>query len=282
MCSVAIEIIKFFFSSLFLDMNLLRRPLRPRLRPLLLNEFTADGKTEPLSPLSSVSSSTTTSTPSSRPSSHTRSPRYLPPLGEEDSHHVSLITPFQSEQLTVVDPMIVALNDEYEQKNIHDNDDDDESEKQRKTISQQKRTRKALTPLKTREYSQMSALYQANRSMKARTLNKTPKFKGPAALPARRTRSFHDIKLNYSQITDDDAYGIVNEFTFDDFLLHASMYNSRSYEECTLEKAILSKYTYKQICEMIAERVWADRGESGKVILIAKKEKFISNEILFD
>ena len=40
------------------------------------------------------------------------------------------------------------------------------------------------------------------------------------------------------------------------------------YEESTLEKAFLSKYTYKQICEMIAERVWAERGESGKVYRI--------------
>src|SRR4051812_1307342 len=85
----------------FLDMYLLRRPLRPRLRPLLLTEIAPDGRGEVLSPLSSVSSSTSNSAPSSRPSSHIRSPRYLPPLGEENSHHVSLVTPFQSEPTAV-------------------------------------------------------------------------------------------------------------------------------------------------------------------------------------
>ncbi|CAF3909441.1 unnamed protein product, partial [Adineta steineri] len=61
-------------------MNLLRRPLRPRLRPLLLSEITVNGRAESLSPLSSVSSSPTSSIPSSRRSSYARSPRYLPPL----------------------------------------------------------------------------------------------------------------------------------------------------------------------------------------------------------
>jgi hypothetical protein len=119
--------------------------------------------------------------------------------------------------------------------------------------------------LKTREYSQFIALQRAGTSSKPRTLNRTPKYKGPPGLPARRTRSFHDIKTHYTQITDDEAYTIVNQFTFNDFILHSSISNVHPYEQCALEKAFLSKYTYKQICEMIAERVLAERGESGKV-----------------
>jgi hypothetical protein len=238
-------------------MPLLRRPLRPRLRPLLLNEITIDGRAEPLSPLSSVSSSTTSSEPSSRPSSHSRSPRFLPPLVDENSHHVSLVTPFQSEPATVADPQPMIM---YDSDQKEDNDDDDE-----KRLSRQKKSKKLLRPLKTREYSQLSATYHAVPSSKPQTLNRTPKFKGPPGLPPRRTRSFHDMKTRYIQITDDQAYAIVNQFTFNDFILHASISNVHSYEECALEKAFLSKYTYKQICEMIAERVWAERGESGKV-----------------
>jgi len=237
-------------------MNLLRRPLRPRLRPLLLNEIAPDGRTEPLSPLSSVSSSTSNSTPSSRPSSNTRSPRYLPPLGEEDSYHVSLVTPFQSEQPTVLDPLTVAINDDKQKE---------EEEEEQKRISRQKKSKKLLIPLKTREYSQFSGQYHAVTSSKPRTFNRTPKVKGPPGLPPRRIRSFHDIKSRYTQITDDEAYTIVNEFTFNDFILQSSISNPHSYEECTLERAFLSKYTYKQICEMIAERVWAERRENGKV-----------------
>ncbi|CAF4284959.1 unnamed protein product, partial [Rotaria sp. Silwood2] len=245
-------------------MNLLRRPLRPRLRPLLLSDITIDGQSEPLSPLSSVSSSTSNSASSSRPSSHTRSPRFLPPLAEEDSHHVSLVTPFQSEQPTLVDHLTVAMNDD-EQKGDDNDDDDDDDDVEKKRISRLKRSKKLLTPLKPREYSQFSALHHAVTTSKPRTLNRTPKFKGPPALPARRTRSFHDIKSRYTQITDDDAYTLVNQFTFNDFILHSSISKAHPYEECALEKAILSKYTYKQICEMIAERVCAERGESGKI-----------------
>ena len=81
-------------------------------------------------------------------------------------------------------------------------------------------------------------------------------------------KTFHDIKSRYTQLTDDETYTIVNQFTFNDFILHSSVEKSHPYEECTLEKAFLSKYTYKQICEMITERVWAERGESGKVFQI--------------
>ncbi|CAF1942126.1 unnamed protein product [Rotaria magnacalcarata] len=244
-------------------MNLLRRPLRPRLRPLLLSEITLDGRSEPLSPLSSVSSSTSDSDPSSRPSSRTRSQRFLPPLTEETSHHVSLVTPFQSEQPTLVDHLTTLMNDD-EQKDDGDIDDSD-SQVEKKQISRLKQSKKILTPLKTREYSQFSELHHAIRTAKPRTLNRTPKFKGPPGLPPRQTRSFHDTKSHYSQITDDEAYNIVNQFTFNDFILQASIAKSHRCEECTLEKAILSKYTYKQICEMVAERVWAERGESGKI-----------------
>lgn len=252
-------------------MNLLRRPLRPRLRPLLLTEITADGRTETLSPLSSVSSSTSNSTPSSRPLSTSRSPRYLPPLGEEDSHHVSLVTPFQSEQQAIADQLTIAMYDE-EQKEQEEQEEVDNLEKQKQILRKKKSTR-FLQPLKTREYSQFSASHHVQPTTKPRTLNRTPKYKGPPALPARRTRSFHDIKSHYTQITDDDAYTFVNQFTFNDFILHSSILNTRSYEECTLEKAILSKYTYKQICEMVAERVWAERGESGKVLHLKKRKR---------
>ncbi|CAF3684207.1 unnamed protein product [Rotaria socialis] len=230
-------------------MNLLRRPLRPRLRPLLLSEVTLDGRSEPLSPLSSVSSSTSDSDPSSRPSSHTRSQRFLPPLTEETSHHVSLVTPFQSEQPTLVDQLTILMNDD-EQKDDGDIDDSD-SQVEKKRISRVKQSKKSLVPLKAREYSQFSELHHAIRTAKPRTLNRTPKFKGPPGLPLRQTH--------------DEAYNIVNQFTFNDFILQASITKSHPCEECTLEKAILSKYTYKQICEMIAERVWAERGESGKI-----------------
>jgi hypothetical protein len=240
-------------------MHLLRRPLRPRLRPLLLNEITIDGQVEPLSPLSSVSTSMTNSPASSRPTSQTRSLRYLPPLGEENSHHVSLVTPFQSDQRTVIDPAAIEMYDD-DQK-----DDDNNEEEEKKQFSRLKKSKKLLRPLKPREYSQLNATYHTVLSSKPRTLNRTPKYKGPPGLPLRRTRSFHDMKTRYAQITDDEAYAIVNQFTFNDFILQASISNRHSYEECTLEKAFLSKYTYKQICEMIAERVWAERGESGKV-----------------
>jgi hypothetical protein len=133
-------------------MNLLRRPLRPRLRPLLLSEITVNGQPEPLSPLSSVSTSTSHSAPSSRPSSHTRSPRFLPPLGEENSHHVSLVTPFQSEP-TGIDQLTVVLVDD-EQK-----EEEEEEENQYKKNLRSKKSNKLLTPLKTREYSQFSMLH---------------------------------------------------------------------------------------------------------------------------
>jgi len=239
-------------------MNLLRRPLRPRLRPLLLNEITANGQTEPLSPLSSVSSSTSNSASSSRPPSTNRSLRYLPPLGEEHSHHVSLVTPFQSEAPALMDQLTIAMNED-EQK---EEEEEEDNEEEQKKISRRKKSKKLLIPLKTREYSQLTTSYHRVTSSKPRTFNRTPKYKGPPGLPARRARSFHDIKSRYAQITDDEAYTIVNQFTFNDFILRSSLH---SYQECTLEKAILSKYTYKQICEMIAERVWAERGESGKV-----------------
>jgi hypothetical protein len=241
-------------------MNLLRRPLRPHLRPLLLNEITEDGRPEPLSPLSSVSSSTSNSTPSSRPSSKSRSTRYLPPLGEEDTLHASIVTPFQSEQPATRDQLTVVTDDD-EQKE----DEEENNEEEQKRISRQKKSKRLLKPLRPHEYSQFSTPYHSVTSAKPRTLNRTPKYKGLPGLPARRTRTFHDIKSHYAQITDDDAYTIINQFTFNDFILQSSRLNVHSYEECTLEKAILSKYTYKQICEMIAERVWAERGESGKV-----------------
>lgn len=261
-------------------MNLLRRPLRPRLRPLLLNEIASDGKTELLSPLSSVSSSSNSAS-SSRPSSHTRSPRYLPPL-EEDSHHVSLVTPFQSEQPAIVDQLTIAMYEEEQQQQKDDDDDDDEDEEnQRRRLKHPKRAKMQLAPLKTREYSQFSVAHRAVVPSKPRTFNRTPKFKGPPALPARRTRSFHDVKPHYSQITDDDAYAIVNQFTFNDFILQSSVPRTRSFEECTLEKAILSKYTYKQICEMIAEQVWAERGESGKVCGISSISVRIADDCFF-
>lgn len=249
---------------MFLDMHLLRRPLRPRLRPLLLSEITVDGHSEPLSPLSSASSSTTHSAPSSRPSSNARSPRYLPPLAEETSHHVSLVTPFQSEQPTIGDHLTVAMNDDDEKDDDDDDDVDEEDEEQHKYLRKRK-SKPLLTPLKTREYSQFSTLHHALVASKPRTLNRTPKFKGPPCLPARRVRSLQEIKTRQLPIVDDEAYTIVNQFTFNDFILHASVSKSHPYEECVLEKAILSKYTYKQICEMIAERVSAERGESGKV-----------------
>jgi hypothetical protein len=252
-------------------MNLLRRPLRPRLRPLLLSEITVNGQPEPLSPLSSVSTSTSHSAPSSRPSSHTRSPRFLPPLGEENSHHVSLVTPFQSEP-TGIDQLTVVLVDD-EQKE----EEEEEEENQYKKNLRSKKSNKLLTPLKTREYSQFSMLHHPVATKKPQTLNKTPKYKGPPGLPARRTRSFNDIKTRYTQITDDEAYTIVNQFTFNDFILQTAVPNVHSYEESSLEKAILSRYTYKQICEMIAERVWAERGESGKVCRM--KNDFFSIKI---
>ena len=130
-------------------MHLLRRPLRPRLRPLLLSEITVAGQAEPLSPLSSVSSSTTNSAPSSRPSSHTRSPRYLPPLDEEHSHHASLVTPFQSEP-TGVDQLTVAMMNE------DDDDDEEDEEEQKEEFTIRKKSKKLLAPLKTREYTQFS------------------------------------------------------------------------------------------------------------------------------
>ena len=243
-------------------MNLLRRPLRPRLRPLLLSEITEDGKSEPLSPLSSVSSSPSNSASSSRLSGHMRSPRFLPPLAEESSHHVSLITPFQSEQPTMVDQSTNAVNDDEQQDDDSADDDDDQS---KEALRQESSKKKLLKPLRTREYSQFSALRSAVTRSKSRTLNRTPKFRGPPGLPTRRARSFHDIRLRSGPIIDDEAYTIVNQFTFNDFILHSAISSSHPYEECTLENAILSRYTYKQICEMIAERVWAERGESGRV-----------------
>ena len=245
----------------FVDMRLLRRPLRPHLRPFLLSEITADGRSEALSPLSSVSSSATNSAPSSRPSSHGRSPRYLPPLGEdtERSYHVSMVTPFQSEQLTNIDRLTGAIND----LELIQLDEEQQGKQQQDRQLVPKKTKKHLAPLKTREYSQFSALRQPVATTQPRTLNRTPKYKGPPGLPPRRTRSFHDMKTRYAQVTDDEAYTIPNEFTFNDFILHSA--RAHRYEECSLERAFLSKYTYKQICEMIAERVWAERGESGKV-----------------
>jgi hypothetical protein len=151
-----------------------------------------------------------------------------------------------------------------EQKDDEDEEEEEEEEEQKKKL-RSKRSKKLLAPLKTREYTQFSGLNHSITNKKPRTLNKTPKYKGPPGLPARRTRSFNDIKTHYAQITDDEAYTIVNQFTFNDFILQAAVSNAHLYEESALEKAILSKYTYKQICEMIAERVWAERGESGKV-----------------
>jgi hypothetical protein len=213
-----------------------------------------------LSPLSPVSSSSNSSASSSRPSSHTRSPRYLPPLKEEDSHQISLVPPLENEKPINSDQLAIAMNDDDEQKEQVENDEDEQ-----KRILREKKSRKLLTPLKPREYSQFSGSHHTVTPSKPRTLNRTPKFKGPPGLPVRRTRSFYDVKSHYTQISDDEAYAMINRFTFNDFILHSSLSNSHPYEETTAEKAFLSKYTYKQICEMIAERVWAEREEGGKV-----------------
>ena len=142
-------------------------------------------------------------------------------------------------------------------------DDNLHEQQQQENLFPSKKSKKHLVPLKTREYSQFSALHQPVVRTQPRTLNRTPKYKGPPGLPARRTRSFQDMKTRYAQVTDDEAYSIPNEFTFNDFILHSA--RAHAYEECSLERAFLSRYTYKQICEMIAERIWAERGESGKV-----------------
>lgn len=249
--------------SFISDMPLLRRPLRPNLRPLLLTDITSDGKSETLSPLSSVSSSTTSSPSTSRPPSRIRSPHHLPPLGEETerSHDPSLVTPHQSERLTAIDRLNTAVNSLA----LIPIEPTPEEKPSREKISRQSKTKRHLQPLKTREYSQFSALRQPVPPTQIKTLNKTPKFKGPAALPVRRPRSFHDVKENYAQLTDDEAYVPVNQFTFNDFLLHSTRSISHHYQDCTLERAILSRYTYKQICEMIVEQIWSERNESGKV-----------------
>ncbi|CAF4237648.1 unnamed protein product, partial [Adineta steineri] len=222
-----------------------------------------NGRAESLSPLSSVSSSPTSSIPSSRRSSYARSPRYLPPLNEE--HNQS-----QKEQNLSNDQLIVATKDDGQKEeaadNDEDDDDDEDEEKEEERFIREKKPRQLFTPLKPREYSQFSGSRRSvSTTTKARTLLRTPKHKGPPGLPARRTRTFCDIKSHYTHISDDDAYNMVNRFTFNDFILHATTSDSHPYEETTVEKAFLSKYTYKQICEMIAERVWAERGESGKV-----------------
>ena len=244
-------------------MPLLRRPLRPNLRPLLLTDIMPEGKSEPLSPLSSVSSSTSSSPSASRPTSRVRSPHHLPPLGEEieHSHDPSLVTPFQSERLTTIDRLTTAVNS----LDLVPLETTAVGKFSHEKMPRQIKTKRLLEPLKTREYSQFSALRQPVPPSQIKTLNKTPKFKGPAPLPMGRTRSFHDAKANFAQLTDDEAYIPTNEFTFNDFLLHSARANAHPYEDCSLERAILSRYTYKQICEMIVERIWAERNESGKV-----------------
>lgn len=151
-----------------------------------------------------------------------------------------------------------------------DDDDDDDIENaggdtERERAARERRAGKLLTPLKPRIYSQFSGVRSSATSTKPRSLLRTPKHKGPPGLPVRRTRTFVDIKPHYSHITDDAAYHPTNRFTFNDFLLHATGANARPYEETTAERAFLSKYTYRQVCEMIAERVWAERGEGGQV-----------------
>lgn len=242
-------------------MPLLRRPLRPNLRPLLLTDITTDEKSEPLSPLSSVSSSTSSSPSASRQGSRGRSPHHLPPLGEEHerSENVSLITPFQSERLTSVDRLTTAVNSLALAKI------ESVPEEKPSNLSRPTKKKRLLEPLKTREYSQFSALRQPVPPSQTKSLNKTPKFKGPPALPARRPRSYHDPKIDYASLTDDGSYIPINNFTFNDFLLDAARTRSHHYQDCTLERAILSRYTYKQICEMILERIWSERNESGKV-----------------
>lgn len=244
-------------------MNLLRRPLRPQLKPFLLNDIEKDGESEQLSPLSSVSSSESSSAPTSRPSTALRSPHRLPPLGEETerSVHLSVVTPFQSEQVNTVDRFAIDLIERERLKKqlaLQNNFDQN-------AFSRQLNSRKQLTALKTREYSQFSQLPERPMTRQTRTLNKTPKFKGPGLLPIRRPRSFHDPKSNYAELSDDQAYNIANEFTFNDFILQSTRPGRYRYEETALERAILSRYTYKQICEIIAQRVSAERGESGKV-----------------
>ncbi|UJR28452.1 hypothetical protein I4U23_009692 [Adineta vaga] len=238
-------------------MNLLRRPLPPRLRPLLLSDI-SNGRAESLSPLSSASTSTNNSPRSSRPSSHTRSPRYLPPLNEEDSRHINLTIRSQQEQSSNDNQLTVSTKAHKKPEKEDSADDDSEDEREKKT-------RRLLTPLKPRVYSQFSGIHRSATSTKARSLLRTPKYKGPPGLPARRTRTFCDVKTHYTNITDDNAYNVDNRFTFNDFILNSSRLNGHSYEETVVEKAFLSKYTYKQICEMIAERVWAERREGGQI-----------------
>ena len=245
-----------------LDMHLLRRPLPPRLRPLLLSDI-SNGHPETLSPLSSASGSPNSSARSSRPSSHTRSPRLLPPLSEEDRHHSNPAIESRQSEPSVDNQLTVAIKDK--EKPEEDGDDTDESEDEREKILREKNERKLLTPLKPREYSHFNKLQRSVTTAKQRSLLRTPKHRGPPALPARRTRTFCDIKSHFTHITDDESYNVTNRFTFNDFILHSSGSNTRSYEETAVGKAFLSKYTYKQVCEMIAERVWADRREGGQV-----------------
>ncbi|CAF0852936.1 unnamed protein product [Adineta ricciae] len=242
-------------------MHLLRRPLPPRLRPLLLSDIS--NGSEILSPLSSASGSPNSSARSSRPSSHTRSPRLLPPLSEEDRHHSNPAIESRQNEPSADNQLTVAMKD----KETPDQDDDesDESEDEREKILRERNERKLLTPLKPREYSHFNKLQRSVTTAKQRSLLRTPKHRGPPALPARRTRTFCDIKSHFTHITDDESYNVANRFTFNDFILHSSGSNTRSYEETAVRKAFLSKYTYKQVCEMIAERVWADRREGGQI-----------------
>ena len=239
---------------MFSDMHLLRRPLRPQLRPFLISETATDGLTEPLSPLSS---SATSSAPSSRPSSHTRSPRYLPPLyeGAENSDQVSLVTSAGSQQLAIAERLMVTMNDDDERLDTDEN----------VALARERAHKKLLAPLKPRAQGPENALNRSIAKKNPHSLNRTPKYKGLPGLPARRSRSFQDVKSRYADITDDEAYSTGNQFTFNDFILHSSRLNPPVYEKCALNKSILSKYTYKQICEMVAKRVWAERGESERV-----------------
>lgn len=239
-------------------MHLLRRPLRPQLRPFLISETAADGLTEPLSPVSSSASVTTSSASSSRPSSHTR---YLPPLyeGAENTDQVSRVTSADSQQLTMAGRLMVTMNGDEAL-------DTDE----KATFVRERAHKKLLAPLKLRPQGPSNALNRSIGKTKPHSLNRTPKHKGLPGLPARRSRSFQDVKSRYADITDDEAYAAGNQFTFNDFILHSSRLNSPAYDKCALNKSILSKYTYKQICELIAKRVWAERGESERVRLMKR------------
>ncbi|CAF1014951.1 unnamed protein product [Didymodactylos carnosus] len=224
-------------------MKLLRRPLRPHLKPLLLTDL---NRKDVLSPLSSVSSSSTSPEPSDRVNTQFIANSFFDT--DENQMEKGLgaggVTPFQSEQILA---------------------DNDMNEEEASTTTTSSAT---TTPIKTvrrkvlkpREYTQFSL--HNRQSSNLRTLNRTPKITGPPPLLSRKTRSFNDTKIKYECLTYDDYYEKENDFTFNDFILHSAL---PAHQPCTLERAILSRYTYKQICEMIAEKIWLEQGGKGTI-----------------